>query len=98
MMLDDDLLKRVSKKGEIYVVAVKKQAAKKCTVTVLQSIVGARKGDFEVACSMDLKPGDYVIAIESTGPTGKQITSAGSVAPGQAEAAAKAHKDKIKSL
>lgn len=98
MMLDDDLLKRVSKKGEIYVVTLKKQAAKKCTVTVLQSIVGPRKGDFEVACSMDLKPGDYVIAIEATGPSGKQITSAGSVAPGQADAAAKAHKDKIKSL
>jgi hypothetical protein len=98
MMLDDDLLKRVSKKGEIYVVTLKKQAAKKCTMTVLATIVGARKGDLEVTCSMELKPGDYVVAIETTGPTGKQITSAASVVPGLADAAAKAHTDKIKTL
>ena len=97
-MLDDDLLKRVSKKGELYVVTLKKQAAKKCSMTVVSTIVGPRKGDFEIACAMELKPGDYVVAIESTGPSGKQITSAASVAPGQADAAAKAHTDRIKTL
>ncbi len=98
MLLDDDLLRRVSKKGEIYVVTLKKQTAHKCAMTVLASVVGARKGDFEVACSMELKLGDYVVAIESTGPMGKQIVSAGSVAPGQAEVAARAHTDRIKTL
>lgn len=98
MLLDDDLLKRVSKKGELYVVTLKKQAAKQCTMTVLATIVGPRKGDFQIACAMDLKPGDYVIAIESTGPSGKQVTSAATVFPGMADASAKAHVDRIKTL
>lgn len=98
MMLDDDLLRRVSKKGEIYVVTLKKQVAHKCAMTVIASVAGARKGDFEIACSMELKAGDYVVAIELTGPSGKQIVSAASVAPGQAEAAARAHTERIKTL
>jgi hypothetical protein len=97
MLLDDDLLRRVSKKGEIYVVTLKKQNAHKCAMTVLANVVGMRKGDFEIACSMDLKLGDYVVAIESSA-SGRQVVSAASVAPGQAEAAARAHTDRIKTL